>query len=197
MKLKRIIALSLSAAGLALALTACGSSSSASDDAAQASGSSDAQTTVKLGVVGAIYEDIWAPAKEKLADEGIDLEFVQFSDYVTPNNALANGEIDLNAFQHRIYLQSEIDSYGYEINKTVRELSGGRYELKEATLYTAFKRLEETGQIMSYWGSEATGARRRYYRITPAGRMAYQEQVGVWEATKEIIDRLIAMEEES
>ena len=115
MKLKRIIALSLSAAGLALALTACGSSISASDDAAQASGSSDAQTTVKLGVVGAIYEDIWAPAKEKLADEGIDLEFVQFSDYVTPNNALANGEIDLNAFQHRIYLQSEIDSYGYEI----------------------------------------------------------------------------------
>ena len=80
------------------------------------------------------------------------------------------------------------DSYGYEINKTVRELSGGRYELKEATLYTAFKRLEETGQIMSYWGSEATGARRRYYRITP---------VSVWEATKEIIDRLIAMEEES
>ena len=57
MKLKRIIAFSLSAAGLALALTACGSSSSASDDAAQASGSSDAQTTVKLGVVGAIYED--------------------------------------------------------------------------------------------------------------------------------------------
>ena len=115
MKLKRIIALSLSAAGLALALTACGSSSSASDDAAQASGSSDAQTTVKLGVVGAIYEDIWAPAKEKLADEGIDLEFVQFSDYVTPNNALANGDIDLNAFQHRIYLQNEIDNYGYAI----------------------------------------------------------------------------------
>ena len=115
MKLKRIIALSLSAASLALALTACGSSSNASDDAAQASGSSDAQTTVKLGVVGAIYEDIWAPAKEKLADEGIDLEFVQFSDYVTPNNALANGEIDLNAFQHRIYLQGEIANYGYEI----------------------------------------------------------------------------------
>ena len=115
MKLKRIIALSLSAASLALALTACGSSSSASDDAAQASGSSDAQTTVKLGVVGAIYEDIWAPAKEKLADEGIDLEIVQFSDYVTPNNALANGDIDLNAFQHRIYLQNEIDNYGYAI----------------------------------------------------------------------------------
>ena len=40
---------------------------------------------------------------------------MQFSDYVTPNNALANGDIDLNAFQHRIYLQSEIESYGYAI----------------------------------------------------------------------------------
>ena len=89
------------------------------------------------------------------------------------------------------------DSYGYEINKAILRKTNGRYELKDTTLYTAFKRLEETGQIMSYWGSEATGARRRYYRITPAGRAAYHEQVGVWEATKEIIDRLIAMEEES
>ena len=199
MKLKKFFALALAAATLALALTACGSK--ADDSADNSNANTDNQTgetvTVKLGVVGGIYDDLWASAKAALADEGIDLEIVQFSDYVTPNNALANGDIDLNAFQHRIYLQNEIDSYGYEINKTVRELSGGRYELKEATLYTAFKRLEETGQIMSYWGSEATGARRRYYRITPAGRMAYQEQVSVWEATKEIIDRLIAMEEES
>ena len=118
MKLKRIIALSLSAATLALSLSACGGSSSASTDSnAQASDSNAASdaVTVKLGVVGSIYEDLWTPAKEKLADEGIDLEFVQFSDYVTPNNALANGEIDLNAFQHRIYLQNEIDNYGYEI----------------------------------------------------------------------------------
>ena len=116
MKLKRIIALSLSAATLALSLTACGGSSSAASDNAQASDSNSGDAvTVKLGVVGSIYEDLWTPAKKKLADEGIDLEFVQFSDYVTPNNALANGEIDLNAFQHRIYLQSEIDNYGYEI----------------------------------------------------------------------------------
>lgn len=65
--------------------------------------------------MGSIYEDLWAPAQETLKDEGVDLEIVQFSDYVTPNNALANGEIDLNAFQHRIYFQSEIDNYGYEI----------------------------------------------------------------------------------
>ncbi len=119
MKRNKIIAFVLATALLALALTACGSQSNTSkDDQSAANGQNTESTepvTVKLGVVGSIYEDLWTPAKEALKDEGIDLEFVQFSDYVTPNNALANGEIDLNAFQHRIYLQSEIDSYGYEI----------------------------------------------------------------------------------
>ena len=117
MKLKKFFALALAAATLALALTACGSK--AGDSADNGDANTDNQTgetvTVKLGVVGGIYEDLWAPAKAALADEGIDLEIVQFSDYVTPNNALANGDIDLNAFQHRIYLQSEIESYGYAI----------------------------------------------------------------------------------
>ena len=119
MKRNKIIAVLLSAALFALALSACGSKSHASKgDSSSESGQkteSAAQVTVKLGVVGSIYEDLWKPAKEALKDEGIDLELVQFSDYVTPNNALANGEIDLNSFQHRIYLQNEIDSHGYKI----------------------------------------------------------------------------------
>lgn len=72
-------------------------------------------TVVKLGVVGSIYEDLWTPAQKALKKQGIDLKFVQFSDYVTPNNALANGEIDLNAFQHRIFLQNEIENHGYDV----------------------------------------------------------------------------------
>lgn len=108
MKRRRIFALALAIALLALALTGCGSR----DNGSAADGDT---VTVKLGVVGAIYDDIWKPAQEALKAEGINLEIVQFSDYVTPNNALANGEIDLNAFQHRIYLQGEIANYGYEI----------------------------------------------------------------------------------
>ena len=108
MKRRRIFALALAIALLALALTGCGSK----DNGSAADGDT---VTVKLGVVGAIYDDIWKPAQEALKAEGINLEIVQFSDYVTPNNALANGEIDLNAFQHRIYLQGEIANYGYEI----------------------------------------------------------------------------------
>ena len=83
------------------------------------------------------------------------------------------------------------DSYGYRINRALCELTDGRYELKEATLYTAFKRLEETEYIRSYWGNEATGARRRYYSITPAGRLAYRRMMSEWREASALIEKLI------
>jgi DNA-binding PadR family transcriptional regulator len=86
------------------------------------------------------------------------------------------------------------DSYGYEINKMISTLSSGRFELKEATLYTAFKRLEDTGCITSYWGDSGAGARRRYYTITPAGREACHRLLAEWKETKEIMDKLLDME---
>ena len=86
------------------------------------------------------------------------------------------------------------DSYGYEINKMISTLSSGRFELKEATLYTAFKRLEDTGCITSYWGDSGAGARRRYYTITPAVREACHRLMAEWKETKEIMDKLLDME---
>lgn len=83
------------------------------------------------------------------------------------------------------------DSYGYEINKVISTLSRGRFELKEATLYTAFRRLEELGYIASYWGSSGAGARRRYYTITPEGRDACHRLLQEWNETKEIMDQLL------
>ena len=83
------------------------------------------------------------------------------------------------------------DSYGYEINKIISTLSGGRFELKEATLYTAFKRLEELGYIASYWGDSGAGARRRYYTMTPSGREASRRLQAEWAETKEIMDKLL------
>ncbi len=74
-----------------------------------------ADVTVKLGVTGSVYDEMWQPVKEMLAKQGINLEVIQFTDYVTPNRALADGDIDLNGFQHRIYLNDEIASRGYKI----------------------------------------------------------------------------------
>ncbi len=83
------------------------------------------------------------------------------------------------------------DSYGYRINCTIRDLTDGKYELKEATLYTAFKRLEELGYIRSYWGDEQTGARRRYYAITDRGIETYKHMLDEWEETKTTVDKLM------
>lgn len=70
------------------------------------------------------------------------------------------------------------DSYGYQINKTISTLSGGEVELKEATLYTAFRRLEAAGLIQSYWGSETSGARRATTPSRDAGAGKAHQRFG-------------------
>lgn len=88
------------------------------------------------------------------------------------------------------------DNYGYEINKTIQQRTGGQYGFKEATLYTAFKRLEAGGLITSYWGEEGPSARRRYYSITEAGRQFWEESRQEWQTTRALLDALISLEED-
>ena len=85
----------------------------------------------------------------------------------------------------------ERDSYGYEINKAVYNASNQLYELKEATLYTAFKRLEDAGCISSYWGDQSTGARRKYYTITELGKQTYKQKIDEWLEAKRLLDTLL------
>ncbi|WP_101842004.1 PadR family transcriptional regulator [Halobacillus sp. Marseille-P3879] len=103
------------------------------------------------------------------------------------SNDLIRGHTDtivLNILQQH-------DSYGYEIYKKILELSNGQYELKEATLYTAFRRLEKDGYIASYWGDETQGGRRKYYQITDTGRERFAQNQRDWEFAKEILNKLI------
>ena len=98
---------------LTLSLTACGAakdSTAAPADDPSAAASQD--VTVRIGLTGTFNEDIWAPAAEELAQEGIHLEFVQFSNFSLPNDALNSGDIDLNAFQHHAFLENEIAKIG-------------------------------------------------------------------------------------
>ncbi len=88
----------------------------------------------------------------------------------------------------------EKDSYGYEINKNIQRRTGGKYGFKEATLYTAFKRLGQNGLITSYWGDEGPGARRRYYSITEAGRKQWEERSLEWAETRILLDALLTLE---
>ena len=121
MKKKHVLSLALAAA-LVLALAACGGNSGSSSPVSNStpgstsgSGSNSAEPiVVKVGVVGANNQQ-WDTVNELLAKDNIKVELVEFAEYKLPNNALDAGEIDLNAFQHKAYLQKETDALGYSI----------------------------------------------------------------------------------
>ncbi len=121
MKKKHVLSLALAAA-LVLALAACGGNSGSSSPVSSStpgstsgSGSNSAEPiVVKVGVVGANNQQ-WDTVNELLAKDNIKVELVEFAEYKLPNNALDAGEIDLNAFQHKAYLQKETDDLGYSI----------------------------------------------------------------------------------
>ena len=83
------------------------------------------------------------------------------------------------------------DKYGYEISKLINSNSSGEYELKESTMFSSLKRLENDGCVTSYWGDESQGGRRKYYRITEKGKEIYFENKKRWESAKRILDKLL------
>jgi PadR family transcriptional regulator PadR len=83
------------------------------------------------------------------------------------------------------------DKYGYEITKLVFDRSEKLYELKEATMYSSLKRLEKDAHIISYWGDESQGGRRKYYRITKSGRNLYKSNKQNWDYAKQILEKLL------
>jgi PadR family transcriptional regulator, regulatory protein PadR len=85
----------------------------------------------------------------------------------------------------------EKDSYGYEILKTILDKGNGLIDIKDATIYTAFKRMEKDELISSYWGDEFEGARRKYYSITESGKDYYHDKVMEWKELNVILNNLI------
>ena len=118
--MKKLISATL-AATLALSLAACGSTASTTETASSEAASTEstaasseaaestsdlAGTTLKVAASPTPHAEILNVAKEVLAEQGIDLEVVEFSDYVQPNLVTESGEVDANYFQHTPYLDS-------------------------------------------------------------------------------------------
>ena len=75
---------------------------------------------------------------------------------------------------------SDGPNYGYEIAQTVTHRSKGYFELKEGSLYPALHRLERQKLLASYWEETDEGRRRKFYRLTPAGRRGLDERREEW-----------------
>lgn len=112
--MKKFFTLTLSALLVLSLLSGCGSSSdtTTTSDGGDADTTSETTTTLKVGASITPHAEILEQCKPILAEQGIDLEIVEYTDYVQPNEALENGDLDANYFQHINYLNSFNADYG-------------------------------------------------------------------------------------
>lgn len=82
---------------------------------------------------------------------------------------------------------AEGDSYGYAILKRVRELSGGELKWTDGMLYPVLHRLQKSGLVEARWEQAESGRRRKYYRVTDAGREQLAEERRQWKAVDETL----------
>lgn len=91
----------------AVVLVACGGNDDKGDSKENAGDSKEESKSIKLGATAGPYSDMLKKAIiPQLEEKGYEVELIEFSDYVQPNKALDNGDIDANLFQHTIYLEN-------------------------------------------------------------------------------------------
>ncbi len=100
--MKKIIILALL---VSILLVGCGTDNSGNQES----------SVVRVGLVGSDSKP-WTHVAEVAAKEDIDIELVFFDSYPIPNAALNSGEIEMNSFQHHIYLNKEIEQHGYDLS---------------------------------------------------------------------------------
>lgn len=103
-----------------------------------------------------------------------------------------NGEI-IRGFTDAIILNClvESDSYGYKISRNIIEKTNNLMDIKDATIYLAFKRMEKEKYIESYWSDDNALARRKYYKITKEGKNYLNKKKKEWLNNKDILDKLL------
>ena len=140
----------------------------------------EAQTKIETGCAWVFLAGDTAFKVKKRVDLG-------FLDYST---------LDLRrwALERELRFNRAATSDIYRAVRTITRKSGGGLELKEATLYTAFRRLEAAGCIRSYWGDEQSGARRRYYSLTDEGLEKLLKDCETWRETRQVLDQLLGGE---
>ncbi|WP_182086843.1 MetQ/NlpA family lipoprotein [Aureimonas sp. ME7] len=112
MRLRSLAPASLSRRVLLSAMLSAASLLALSGGAAHAEAKS-----IKVGIMSGEDEDVWRVVATEAAKHDLQIETVVFNDYTQPNEALQNGEVDANAFQHQPYLDNQIKTHGYKIEK--------------------------------------------------------------------------------
>ena len=84
--------------------------------------------------------------------------------------------------------------HGYELGKLIELRSGGKLQFRIASLYPMLCRLEDRGLIIGRWLEKDGERRKRYYRLTPAGRRVLIEQRAVWQEFMQAVNQVVGIE---
>ncbi|MEK5061355.1 MULTISPECIES: MetQ/NlpA family ABC transporter substrate-binding protein [unclassified Paenibacillus] len=100
---------------LVLVLAACGNDSAPDTTGSEGTGGTEETVTLKVGATPVPQAEILEQVKPILEEQGVNLEIVTFNDYVQPNVQLDEGQLDANFFQHKPYLDNEIETRGLKL----------------------------------------------------------------------------------
>lgn len=170
--MKKVFALIAALAFSALALAGCGSQQSASSGASSAASGAK---TLKVGATAVPHAEILEAAKPLLEKEGITLEIVEFNDYVQPNLALNDKELDANFFQHEPYLKNFMDEH-----KEVKLKNAAGIHIEPMGVYSRkIKKLDELkdGATIAI-PNDPTNGGRSLLLLEKAGIIKLKEGVG-------------------
>lgn len=126
---------------LALSVSACGEDKASQDAQAQA-----VPHSIKVGVVPGPYREMLdLYLKPVVQKKGHDLEFVEFTDWVQPDSALASGDIDANVFQHQSYLDGIVENQGLKLSSVVNVPTLGIFAFSDK--YKSFDEVQDGATV--------------------------------------------------
>ena len=126
---------------LALSVSACGEDKASQDAQAQA-----VPHSIKVGVVPGPYREMLdLYLKPVVQKKGHDLEFVEFTDWVQPDSALASGDIDANVFQHQSYLNGIVENQGLKLSSVVNVPTLGIFAFSDK--YKSFDEVQDGATV--------------------------------------------------
>ena len=126
---------------LALSVSACGEDKASQDAQAQA-----VPHSIKVGVVPGPYREMLdLYLKPVVQKKGHDLKFVEFTDWVQPDSALASGDIDANVFQHQSYLNGIVENQGLKLSSVVNVPTLGIFAFSDK--YKSFEEVQDGATV--------------------------------------------------
>ncbi len=142
--------------------------------------------TLKVGATPVPHADILNLVKDDLKAEGIDLKIVEFTDYVTPNEAVESGEIDANYFQHIPYLESFNKERGYHL------FNAGGIHVEPFALYSKSKKIKSIADIKKKARigvpNDPSNEGRALLLLQEAGLIKIDPKAGITATPSDIID---------